>query len=121
DYQGAADDLTKVISLDPRNGLAYSNRGLARAKLGDRDGAVADLRKALELDPEHRDKIQSAIDALTGAPAATVSGPSAPAASPATAPTAAATSAAPGARSSQADKPAPPERRTGQEESQYIQ
>ncbi len=64
DYQGASADLGKVIALNPRNGLAYSNRGQTRALLGDKDGAASDLRKALELDPQRREKIQAAIDAL---------------------------------------------------------
>jgi tetratricopeptide (TPR) repeat protein len=67
DFRGAVADLTTVISLDPRKGLAYTNRGLARAQLGEKAGALSDLRKALELDPARRDKIQAAIDSIGSA------------------------------------------------------
>jgi len=89
------------------------------------------LRKALELDPGHREKIQTAIDALSAqeepapaAPAAQTAPRPEPLAPPAAAPReesaappGAKTPAAPGA------KPAAPtpERSTGQEESQFIQ
>jgi tetratricopeptide (TPR) repeat protein len=69
DYRGTVADLTKVISLDPRKGLAYVNRGLARAQLGEKIGAISDLRKALELDPARRDKIQAAIDSIAASQA----------------------------------------------------
>jgi tetratricopeptide (TPR) repeat protein len=33
--------------------LAYNNRGLARYRLGDKQGAVADYNQALRIDPNH--------------------------------------------------------------------
>lgn len=41
--------LNQQVQLNPENAQAYSNRGYARAVLGQRDGARADLRKALAL------------------------------------------------------------------------
>ena len=148
-YRGVVADLTKVISLSPRKGVAYSNRGLARAALGEKAGALSDLRKALELDPARRDKIQAAIDSLSAGsssaadeePArraavepppegpATVTleeqgdarpprKPKAPAAELDDAPIPSKTDAKPAKRG---NKNMPPERHTGEEESQFIQ
>ena len=47
---------------EPRKVLP--DRSAARAQLGEKIGAIADLRKALELDPARRDKIQAAIDSI---------------------------------------------------------
>jgi len=33
--------------------MAYNNRGIARLGKGDVDGAVADFRRAIKIDPEH--------------------------------------------------------------------
>jgi tetratricopeptide (TPR) repeat protein len=43
------DILDQQVQLNPENAQAYSNRGYARAVLGQRAGARADLRKALAL------------------------------------------------------------------------
>ena len=40
------------IGLTPNNALGYVNRGDARAQYGDLTGAVADYRRAVELDPK---------------------------------------------------------------------
>ncbi len=46
------EDYTKCISLSPQpEVLAYLNRGNARDEVGDKEGAIADYRKAAELDP----------------------------------------------------------------------
>ncbi len=101
DFRGAVADLTTVISLGPHNGLAYMNRGLSRARLGEKDGAISDLRKALELDPARRDNIQAAIDSISAPqPERTLD------------------AAPPVQRAAQG---IPPERHTGEEESQFIQ
>ncbi|MDE2509552.1 MAG: tetratricopeptide repeat protein, partial [Elusimicrobia bacterium] len=132
-------------------GVAYSNRGLARAALGEKAGALSDLRKALELDPTRRDKIQAAIDSLSASdsqpadePAprrgdlepppegpATVTledqGDARPARAP-RAPSADLDDTPPSKADVPARKPAkrgkkdlPPERSTGEEDSQFIQ
>ena len=129
DFHGTVADLTTVISLDPRKGLAYVNRGLARARLGDNAGAISDLRKALELDPSRRDKIQTAIDAV-GAATPAAGEPSAPPARRSAAlepPPADLDDSSP--KPSPSDAPPakrgtrdiPPERRTGEEGSAFIQ
>jgi tetratricopeptide (TPR) repeat protein len=38
-------------TLEPDNGWAYGNRGLARQELGDLGGAIADFGRVIELDP----------------------------------------------------------------------
>ena len=48
-YQRAIEDLSKVIELDPKDALTYQYRGLAYAKLGKRDLADKDQKKAKEL------------------------------------------------------------------------
>ncbi len=49
-YQGAIDDYTKAIEINPQNAIAYNNRGIARFKLGDYQGSSADYTKAIEND-----------------------------------------------------------------------
>ena len=41
----------KVLDIDPRNAAAYSNRGVAKSRLGDHQAAIADYDKALEINP----------------------------------------------------------------------
>ncbi len=48
-YRSALEYFSKAIELDPAYGLGYYKRSHARHKLGDTGGAVADLRKCLEL------------------------------------------------------------------------
>ena len=63
DYHGAIVDLTKALEIpvaDPDDAImthsdAYYNRGIAREKLNDLDGACSDWRKATEADPEYKD------------------------------------------------------------------
>jgi len=40
---------TKAIDLDPKNGQAYYNRGIARQMLREEEEACNDWKKALEL------------------------------------------------------------------------
>ena len=47
----AAAHYTKALELDPKLAAAYSNRALARLKLGDAGGAEADCGHALLLQP----------------------------------------------------------------------
>ncbi len=49
DWDGAVDDCTRAIELDPALSSAWENRGFARSKRGDRDGALADCSRAIEL------------------------------------------------------------------------
>ncbi len=50
DYEGAIRDLDRAISLNPNYAYAYTNRGVAKANLGQVEEAIADYNKALELD-----------------------------------------------------------------------
>jgi len=51
DPNKALEYLNKAISLDPKYGDAYNNRGLVWLDKGDYDRAMADYTKAIELDP----------------------------------------------------------------------
>lgn len=51
DYEGAAADARRSISLDPSFGKAYSRLGTALQQLGKFTEAVAAYEKALQLDP----------------------------------------------------------------------
>lgn len=43
--------FTKAIEIDPNDGYAFGNRGLARSYVGDFKGAISDYSKAIEIDP----------------------------------------------------------------------
>jgi len=45
-------DYDKALRYDPSDADSWNNRGQAKMRLGDKPGAVADLRKALELSPD---------------------------------------------------------------------
>jgi Flp pilus assembly protein TadD len=51
-YDEAIGWYGRVLDKDPKNALAYLNRGYARQNAGDMDGARQDLKKAREIDPE---------------------------------------------------------------------
>ncbi|MDX1918754.1 MAG: tetratricopeptide repeat protein [Candidatus Caenarcaniphilales bacterium] len=48
-FQEAIEYYTKAIKLDPSNALAYRNRGLSKAKIGDHQGALLDLEESKRL------------------------------------------------------------------------
>lgn len=50
--EGARDDFTRVVALDPLNPVAWNNLGAARFWLGDLEGAVAAVRRAAEIAPD---------------------------------------------------------------------
>ena len=52
DSDGALQDYSTALSLDPELVEAYTNRGIARAREGDLDGALADLNQAVRLHPD---------------------------------------------------------------------
>lgn len=52
DYQGAVEAFTQLLQLNPKDGEAYYNRGLALAQLEEYEKAIADYSKVLELNPE---------------------------------------------------------------------
>jgi tetratricopeptide (TPR) repeat protein len=55
DMDGAIEDYTQAISLNPSLAEAFSNRGNARFKNGDLDGALKDYEEALRLRPDDAD------------------------------------------------------------------
>jgi len=61
-YDMANKTATTAISLDPGNPDAYKTRALARVSLRDRKGAIEDINKAMEMDPQDESaKILSAL------------------------------------------------------------
>lgn len=52
DYEGAIDDFSEVLDLNPEYIPAYYNRGLARSLLGQVEEAIGDYTEALEFNPE---------------------------------------------------------------------
>ena len=53
-YQGAIDDYTQAISLNPENDYSnYLFRGFARKSLNDYQGAIDDYTKAISLQPDY--------------------------------------------------------------------
>ena len=51
-YEDAINYYSKVLRINPKDAIAYNNRGLARGKKGDYDNAIADFTKAVEIDPQ---------------------------------------------------------------------
>ena len=51
DKEGALEDYTKAIALNPKNAEAYTSRGVLRQEMGDKEGALADYTKAIALNP----------------------------------------------------------------------
>jgi tetratricopeptide (TPR) repeat protein len=51
DYAGAVDAYSEALTRDPKNWLGYGARGEALAQLGQDDRALADLDRAVALDP----------------------------------------------------------------------
>jgi tetratricopeptide (TPR) repeat protein len=51
DFQGAIDNYTQTIRLNPNFAFAYNNRGLCRFELKDFQGAIADYTQAIRLNP----------------------------------------------------------------------
>ncbi len=49
DWSGAIEDFNKAIELTPNNADVYSNRGIAKIRLGQKDNGCLDLSKAGEL------------------------------------------------------------------------
>ncbi len=52
-YAEAVQDCSKAIQLATRSSMAYNHRGYAYEMLNNREGAIADYKKALDLDPRN--------------------------------------------------------------------
>ncbi|MBX2840929.1 MAG: tetratricopeptide repeat protein [Flammeovirgaceae bacterium] len=50
---GAIEDFTKALEIDPENSNLYVNRGIAYQKFNNENLAIQDFYKALEIDPEN--------------------------------------------------------------------
>jgi tetratricopeptide (TPR) repeat protein len=50
-FDAAVDELSRAVALDPKNALAFNNRGVALAALGQIPAARGDFEHALALDP----------------------------------------------------------------------
>ena len=53
DHDDAIAHYTEAIQLDPKNSVAYNNRGLANNAEGEYDRAIADFSEAIRLNPEY--------------------------------------------------------------------
>jgi tetratricopeptide (TPR) repeat protein len=53
----ALPDLDRVIANDGSDAIAWANRGVAKSKLGDFAGAIADCTRALELAPSVENRV----------------------------------------------------------------
>lgn len=51
DYQGAIEDYTQCVRLNPTSPAPFQNRGLSRAKLNDHYGAIEDYDRAIKIEP----------------------------------------------------------------------
>ncbi|MFN9615001.1 MAG: tetratricopeptide repeat protein, partial [Dolichospermum sp.] len=51
DKQGAIDDYTQAIKINPNLAQAYYNRGIVRDDLGDKPGAIDDYNLAIKFNP----------------------------------------------------------------------
>lgn len=65
DCQGALDAFLRAERLAPENALAYGSAALARLCLGDAQGAAADLRRSLALDP-NQPEVRRALAEIEG-------------------------------------------------------
>ncbi|MCG9132383.1 tetratricopeptide repeat protein [Candidatus Poribacteria bacterium] len=52
DYNGAIEDFSESIQLNPKKALYYHDRGLAKEVIGQHEAARADFAKAKEIDPD---------------------------------------------------------------------
>jgi tetratricopeptide (TPR) repeat protein len=64
-YEGAVDELSLAVSMDPKNALAFNNRGVALAALGQIPAAQTDFQRALALDPRFQEAREN-LKRLTG-------------------------------------------------------
>lgn len=49
DFQGAIEDYTAALKINPNFSLAYNNRGNARSRLKDYQGAINDFTQAIQI------------------------------------------------------------------------
>jgi tetratricopeptide (TPR) repeat protein len=66
DYEGALDDLAKVIEHEPSNPLAFNLRGMVKYNLGDYSGAIEDYSRAIEIYSTPEEGVRIKIHAQRG-------------------------------------------------------
>jgi tetratricopeptide (TPR) repeat protein len=49
DYEGAIEDFTEAIKIAPEFAVAFSNRGVVKITVGNKDDGCADLKNAISL------------------------------------------------------------------------
>jgi tetratricopeptide (TPR) repeat protein len=49
EYKKSLQIFNKLIEIDPNNADAYTNRGIAKQKMGDKKGAMKDIKKGMSL------------------------------------------------------------------------
>ena len=52
-YDEALKYYNQAIAINPKNALAYIDRGNARSKLGDNEGAIKDFNQAIAINPKN--------------------------------------------------------------------
>ncbi len=65
EYAAAKADYDFVLQYKPADAIALHNRGVCRFNLGDRPGAIADIRQALALKPDYEEATRN-LKALSG-------------------------------------------------------
>ena len=64
DFKGSVADLTAALMLDPKFAVAYENRWVALALLGQTDLAQKDWVESLKLSPNNQENLQAIKDKL---------------------------------------------------------
>lgn len=80
-WSAAATQFEKTVRIEPRFVEGHYNLGLARFELGDREGAIASLRRALEIEPGYgaaRRALQRIESMPATRPSTLPTGPSSP-------------------------------------------
>ena len=55
DLYGAIADFTKQIEINPKDFIAFMNRGISKSSLGDHSGAMEDFTKSIKIEPNYAD------------------------------------------------------------------
>jgi Tfp pilus assembly protein PilF len=66
DVKNALPDYDRAIEADPSLAVAYTNRGWARLRQGDKLGADKDFERCFKLDEELRVKFEALVDKRKG-------------------------------------------------------
>jgi tetratricopeptide (TPR) repeat protein len=66
DYEGALDDLAKVIEQEPSNPLAFNLRGMVKYNLDDIQGAIEDYSMAIEIYSTAKEGVRIKIHSQRG-------------------------------------------------------